>query len=288
MGNLSPLTIAVYGRHLGAYERYLKRKRMHLAAMDEWDIGRFLRRRAEGKGPTVLRQALSAVRSFHKYLHEMRHVESDPTQFMEGPRVRRPIPEVLTPEEVFAMLATRTDKSVLSLRDLAVLEFGYATGARRAEWRGVRIQDLRDDFKVVRLYGKGQKERAVPVGRYAQVTIRRYLKLSRPHLVSGWTPPGALFLGNHGAALSWKMFDEILTAMAQEAGIQKRVTPHTLRHTFATHMLLGGAGIQVVQALLGHADISTTQIYTHLDTRHLQEVHARCHPLNWYEPSETT
>jgi integrase/recombinase XerD len=238
------------------------------------------RMKAAGLASSSIRRKISALRGYFGFLQAEGLIESDPSELLEGPVTGRRLPDVLTPEDVEALLNAPDSDDPLALRDWAMLELMYATGVRISEVVTLTLRDLDMPEGLVRVRGKGSKERIVPFGRAAREALQVYLSEARQRLVraTGRESKGAVFLGRRGRPLSRKAAWQIVRRRVAEAGIQKRVTPHTLRHTFATHLLQGGADIAAVQEMLGHADISTTQIYTHLERSYLSEVHRRYHP----------
>jgi len=230
-----------------------------------------------GLAPTSIRRALSSMRTYFTFLLEEGVLEDDPTERLESPRSWRKLPTVLTPEEAEALLEAPSMGRGAYWRDRAILELLYATGVRVSELVALRVPDLDLDEGLVIVMGKGSRERIVPVGRAAIEAVLRYLQHLRPELDRG-RAEGALFLNQRGGPLSRMSVWTIVKEAAELAGIQKSVSPHTLRHTFATHLLEGGADLVAVQELLGHVDIATTQIYTHIDREYLRDVHRRFHP----------
>ncbi len=230
-----------------------------------------------GLAPSSMRRGISAIRTWFRFLLAEGVVTIDPSDRLETPRKWRTLPEVLTPDEVGRLLDAVSLDEPLAFRDRAMLELAYGAGLRVGEWISVRVGDLLLDEGVVRVLGKGNKERLVPVGRRATGAAALYLRELRPRLEKG-KGAGVLFLNARGQPLSrmgaWKILRKYVTL----AGITKPVTPHTLRHSFATHLLEGGADLRSVQEMLGHADISTTQIYTHIDREYLRSVHRQFHP----------
>ena len=230
-----------------------------------------------GLAPSSIRRSISAVRTWFKFLLAEGVVTKDPSERLETPRKWRVLPEVLTAVEVGKLLEAVTLDEPLAFRDRAMLELAYGAGLRVSEWIGVATKDVLLDELVVRVFGKGGKERLVPIGRPAVGAIGIYLRELRPRLEKG-SGEGRLFLNSRGKPLSRMGAWKILRKYVEAAGIKKVVTPHTLRHSFATHLLEGGADLRAVQEMLGHADISTTQIYTHVDREHLRQVHKQFHP----------
>ena len=229
-----------------------------------------------GLAPATIRRQISALRTYFRFLVGEGHAARDPSERLETPKQWRTLPAVLSVAEVEKLLEPATEEP-LAMRDHALLEFGYATGARVSEIVSVKISDLVYEEGVVRVFGKGSKERVVPIGRRALGAVALYAREVRPSLDRG-KGRGVLFLNARGTPLSRVGAWGIIKQAAKRAGITKRVTPHTLRHTFATHLLEGGADLRAVQEMLGHADLSTTQLYTHVDRDYLRTVHKQFHP----------
>lgn len=230
-----------------------------------------------GLSPASIRRGVSAIRTWFKFLMAEGVVTTDPSERLETPRKWRTLPEVLTTAEVERLLGAIPLEEPLAFRDRAMLELAYGAGLRVGEWITLKVNDLLLHEGVVRVFGKGGKERLVPVGGSATGAVAIYLRELRPRLERG-KGAGVLFLNARGAPLSRMGAWKILRKYVQLAGITKTVTPHTLRHSFATHLLEGGADLRSVQEMLGHADISTTQIYTHVDREYLRSVHRQYHP----------
>jgi integrase/recombinase XerD len=230
-----------------------------------------------GLSPASIRRNVSAVRSYFKFLMGDGHVVRDPSERLETPKRWRTLPEVLTVAEIQKLLAAPTMDDPLYFRDRALLEVAYGAGLRVSEWIGIGVKDALLDQGLVRVFGKGSKERLVPIGRSAIGALAIYMRELRPTLEHG-AGKGALFLNARGEPLSRMGAWKILRKYVERTGISKRVYPHTLRHSFATHLLEGGADLRAVQEMLGHSDISTTQIYTHVDREYLRQVHRRYHP----------
>ena len=230
-----------------------------------------------GLAPASIRRNISALRTYFKFLLGEGHVARDPSERLESPKRWRTLPEVLSVAEVDRLLAAPTLDDPLVFRDRALLELAYGAGLRVSEWISIGVRDVMFDEGLVRVFGKGSKERLVPIGRRAIGALASYVRELRPRLEQG-EGRGALFLNARGQPLTrmgaWKILQKYVT----RAGIDKRVSPHTLRHSFATHLLEGGADLRAVQEMLGHADISTTQIYTHVDREYLRTVHRQYHP----------
>jgi len=230
-----------------------------------------------GLAPATIRRQISAIRTYYRFLVGEGHATRDPSERLESPKQWRTLPTVLTVAEVGRLLAAPNTDEPLAIRDRALLEFTYATGARVSEVVGLRPQDLLYEDGLARIFGKGAKERIVPVGRRALGAVALYAREIRPGLDKG-KGRGILFLNARGAPLSRVGAWTIIRRAAKQAGLTKRVTPHTLRHSFATHLLEGGADLRAVQEMLGHADLATTQLYTHVDREYLRTVHRQFHP----------
>jgi integrase/recombinase XerD len=230
-----------------------------------------------GLAATTIRRQISALRTYYKFLIGEGIVARDPSERIESPKRWRTLPTVLTVADVDRLLGAPNTDEPLAIRDRAMLEFAYATGVRVSELVGLTLQDVLFEEGVARVFGKGAKERLVPVGRRALGAVALYAREIRPTLDKG-KGRGILFLNARGTPLSRVGAWGVIKGTARRAGITKRVTPHTLRHTFATHLLEGGADLRAVQEMLGHADLSTTQLYTHVDRDYLRSVHRQYHP----------
>ena len=276
---LSENTVVSYRYDLSKYMKHLSHKGVKKVTMATTeDIEDFLlTMKDEDAAPTTVARAVSSLKSFYKYLVSEGKAAIDPALNIDAPRFLRRLPDVLSPEEVFEILETPDTSKPLGLRDRAILELMYATGARVSEILGLRIGDLVLESSMIRVFGKGSKERLVPVGEVAKEFVEKYLKSVRPTLRTA-AQSDYLFLSGRSGKMSRNTLWKMVKRYALRAGTRKHVTPHTFRHCFATHLLEGGADLVVVQELLGHADISTTQIYTHIDREYLREVHRICHP----------
>ena len=232
-----------------------------------------------GLSPASIRRNVSAVRSYFRFLVGDGIVARDPSERLDTPKRWRTLPEVLSVAEIQKLLAAPTMDDPLYFRDRAMLELAYGAGLRVSEWIGIGVRDAMLDEGLVRVFGKGSRERLVPIGRSAIGALAIYVRELRPALDrNAGKGGGALFLNARGTPLSRMGAWKILRKYVKRSGITKRVYPHTLRHSFATHLLEGGADLRAVQEMLGHADISTTQIYTHVDREYLRQVHRRYHP----------
>jgi integrase/recombinase XerD len=230
-----------------------------------------------GLSPSSIRRNVSAVRSYFRFMLAEGELVRDPSERLEAPKRWRTLPEVLTVEEAEKLVGAPSLDEPLAFRDRAMLELAYGAGLRVSEWITLSVRDVLMDDHLVRVFGKGSKERLVPIGRRAIGATAIYLRELRPKLERG-KGKGILFLNARGEPLSRMGAWKILRKYVDIAGIKKPVSPHTLRHSFATHLLEGGADLRAVQEMLGHADISTTQIYTHVDREFLRSVHRQYHP----------
>jgi len=230
-----------------------------------------------GLSGATIRRNVSALRTWFRVLLAEGLVTHDPTERLETPTRWRALPEVLTVDEVLLLLAAPGLDEPLAFRDRAMLELAYGAGLRVSEWITLAVRDVLLEESLVRVLGKGNKERLVPIGRSAIGALAVYLRELRPVLERG-AGQGILFLNSRGAPLTRMGAWKILRKYVQMAGIERAVSPHTLRHSFATHLLEGGADLRAVQEMLGHADIATTQLYTHIDREYLRSVHRTFHP----------
>ncbi len=230
-----------------------------------------------GLAPASIRRNISALRTWFKFLLAEGILRGDPSERLETPKKWRTLPDVLTVEEMTALIAAPSHDDHLYYRDRAMLELAYGAGLRVSEWISLGVRDLMADEGLLRVFGKGGKERLVPLGRSAAGAVALYLRELRPTLEKG-KGKGMLFLNSRGEPLSRMGAWKILRKHVERTAITKVVTPHTLRHSFATHLLEGGADLRAVQEMLGHADIGTTQIYTHVDREYLRSVHKQYHP----------
>lgn len=275
----SPTTIESYLRDLRRLVRFAELKGITTpGAVTRALLRDFLwALRDMGLEPATIRRQVSAIHTYYGFLLAEGIVRQDPSDRLEVPRRWRTLPDVLTHAEVNAMLASPSAEEPLAWRDRALLELAYGAGLRVSELCGMQVGDMVMAEGLVRVVGKGNKERLVPIGRQVIAAVSLYLNTARAQLDRGKTQ-GRLLLNARGQPLSRVGAWGIVKAHAARTGITKRVTPHTLRHTFATHLLEGGADLRAVQEMLGHADLSTTQIYTHVDREYLREVHRQFHP----------
>lgn len=276
---LSEHTLAAYRSDLSGLERWLDGQGGDLAGADRHLLLAYLAQRLEqGARPRSMARLLSTLRRFYGHLLQVGQIREDPTVRIDAPRLGRPLPDSLTEAEVDALLAAPDTEDTTGLRDRAMLELLYATGLRVSELVGLRLGQVSLNHGVVRTQGKGGKERLVPLGEEALDWLERYLAESRPRLMQGHGQSEALFVTRRGAGMTRQAFWYMIRRHAQTAGIHKPLSPHTLRHAFATHLLNHGADLRVVQMLLGHSSLSTTQIYTHVARERLKTLHATHHP----------
>jgi integrase/recombinase XerD len=282
--NASTNTIASYSLDVRRYVKFLQRQRVDdLDRVTEAHMSKFVTSlRTDGLSPRSVTRTLSAIKSFHKFLMGDGIVRVNPAENIDRPKLPRSLPGVLSQPEVDAILsqpaATPHDKRNLWLRDKAILETLYATGMRVSELIGLKQSNLLPEEGLVRVFGKGSKERVVPIGGSALRWVARYQQEVRSLLQKKGKSQDALFLNARGTAMTRMSIWNIVQECTSNAGIRKDVHPHTFRHSFATHLLEGGADLRAVQEMLGHSDISTTQIYTHIDREYLKEVHRTFHP----------
>jgi integrase/recombinase XerD len=283
---LSAHTVSAYRRDLRRYVAFLDTRGIdRFASVDTAAIRSFLASVSAGvHGPleqpyaaSSVARTLSSVRSFHRFLLREGVVDGDPSRDVTRPQLPRRLPRPLTVDEVERLLEAPADAGARGLRDRAILEMLYGAGLRISELVGLDVDDVDLEYGSVRALGKGGKEREVPVGRHAREAIAVYLTSARPELASTRSR-GALFLNARGGRLSRQSCGRMLASRARRAGLSVAVSPHTLRHSFATHLLEGGADVRVVQELLGHASVATTQIYTLVTRQHLREVYYSSHP----------
>lgn len=278
---LSEHTVSAYRRDLGGYVEWLLAEGItDSAEVTPAVIGRFIAERSTAVPPpasTSLARLQSSVRGWHRFLAREGIEQDDPSGHLRPPKAPRRLPKALTIDQVERLLDAPSSAEPLGIRDRALLELLYATGARVSEAVGLDVDDL-SHGDVLRLRGKGSKERIVPVGSYARAAVDAYLTRVRPELAAKGRASARLFLGARGAPLSRQSAWLVIRSAAERAQITTEVSPHTLRHSFATHLLQGGADVRVVQELLGHASVATTQIYTHVSVDTLRDIYATSHP----------
>jgi integrase/recombinase XerD len=278
---LSRNTLEAYRSDLLQFGRFLDERGVAALTAEPVDIADFLASLGGIEGKTAsaatVNRKQACLRSFYKHLRREEILDTDPTANLAAPRKSRKLPQVLTRGEVEKLLAQPAGTEPIALRDQALLELMYACGLRASEATGLAVTDLDLDELVLRAYGKGSKERLVPIGRTAAEAVRRYLERGRPQLIGTSVEPH-LFVNFRGSALSRQGLYKIVQRHARSAGLAGRMSPHTLRHTFATHLLAGGCDLRAVQEMLGHADVATTQLYTHLSSDRLKDVYFSAHP----------
>ncbi len=285
---LAANTLESYGRDLRQFAAYVEAHAPARAVGQSSDgeasaveratiVAYLLDLESSGKATATIARRLAALRAFYQFLVRERHVRRDPTADLASPRLKRRLPRVLSVAEVERILAQPDGATAAGLRDRAMLELLYATGIRVSELTSLNTPDVDLDGALVRCIGKGNKERIIPMGGAAVEALAAYMAHGRRRFVRAQSGR-SLFLNHHGQRLTRQGFWKIVKKYAQMAHITKAITPHTLRHSFATHLLENGADLRSVQEMLGHADISTTQIYTHVTRRRLHEVYAKSHP----------
>jgi len=277
---LADNTVSSYRRDLAQYQHYLDEQELNPVDATTATVRDFLGSLGDAEnlpaGATVARK-ISVLRSFYKYLCREKLAELNPVIPIKSPKQGHKLPTVLNLAEVRSLLSQPSGSSPSATRDTAILEMLYGAGLRVSELVGLKVADVDMEGGFVRCMGKGSKERMIPVGEPALAAVWRYLKQGRQHLGKG-ARTDHLFLNRFGRGLTRQSVHRMLVGYARQAGINKVVTPHTLRHSFATHLLAGGADLRSVQEMLGHADVSTTQIYTHLSRKRLRDIYFDAHP----------
>jgi integrase/recombinase XerD len=275
---VSDHTLSAYGSDLRGLAETLSSSGCRLRDARRDHLLSYLAKRVEGGArPRTTARLLSSLRRFYRYLLREGRIEEDPTALIEAPKLGRPLPKSLTESDVEALLSAPKIEDPLGLRDRAMLELLYACGLRVSELVGLQLGEASLTQGVVRIFGKGGKERLVPMGEVSIEWLERYLRYGRAELL-GEHRSEALFVTRRGDAMTRQAFWYLIKRYAIEAGINKPLSPHTLRHAFATHLLNHGADLRVLQMLLGHSDLSTTQIYTHVARERLKSLHAQHHP----------
>jgi integrase/recombinase XerD len=280
---LSRNTLEAYRTDLLQFGRFLARRDLSALEARPGDVADFLAELAAGDverppaSTATVHRKTACLRSFYRHLRREGLLDTDPTATLSPPRRSRKLPHVLTRGEIDRLLSQPRGTEPAALRDRALLELMYACGLRASEAIGLELTDVDLDERVLRARGKGSKERVVPIGQAAVQALRTYLQRGRPGLVKG-APEAHVFVNFRGGALTRQGLYKIVRRHAVTAGLADRISPHTLRHTFATHLLAGGCDLRSVQEMLGHADVSTTQLYTHLSSQRLKDVYFRAHP----------
>jgi integrase/recombinase XerD len=272
-------SISAYRRDLNKYIKYLQKEKMSsIKAIKRSHITSFMHRlKDNGLNSNSIARAVVAIKMFHRFLVNEGYLKDDVTSVLSLPKLWRKLPDVLSRQEVDRLLDAPNVRRRIGVRASAALELMYATGMRVSEIANLKLADLNLDMRFVKCMGKGQKERIVPLGSYACSSLLRYIKKVRPGLIKSPGEP-YLFLSRLGKKMSRQTFWKTIKLYSQKARINKEITPHTLRHSFATHLLERGADLRTVQEMLGHSDISTTQIYTHINKERLKQIHRKFHP----------
>jgi integrase/recombinase XerD len=280
---LSRNTLEAYRTDLLQFGRFLARREMSALEAGPGAVADFLAELAAGDverppaSTATIHRKTACLRSFYRHLRREGLLDRDPTATLSPPRRSRKLPHVLTRGEIDRLLSQPRGTEPAALRDRALLELMYACGLRASEAIGLELTDVDLEERVLRARGKGSKERVVPIGQAAVQALRAYLQRGRPGLVKG-APVAHVFVNFRGGGLTRQGLYKIVRRHAVTAGLADRISPHTLRHTFATHLLAGGCDLRSVQEMLGHADVSTTQLYTHLSSQRLKDVYFRAHP----------
>ena len=280
---LSRNTLEAYRSDLLQFDEFLARRRLRLAETQHGDIAGFLSELAAG-GPerppvaaATLARKVAALRSFYRHLRREGAIEHDPTAELRGPRKSQRLPRVLSRDEVLRLLGQPRGTDPRALRDRALLEVMYACGLRASEAIGLELTDVDLEEGILCARGKGSKERLVPIGSQAVTALRAYCRSGRPALL-GARPESRLFVNHRGACLTRQGLYKIVQGHARRVGLEQKMSPHTLRHTFATHLLAGGCDLRSLQEMLGHADLATTQVYTQLSADRLKDAYFSAHP----------
>jgi integrase/recombinase XerD len=277
---LAANTRLAYGDDLSQFVSFLHRRKLdHINSVQRQHITEYLmEQRKRGLTARSVSRHLAAIRMFCRFLHRERMLANDITQTIDSPKLWRTLPHTLDYREVEQLLAAPQTRTKLGVRDRAMLELMYASGLRVSEVAKITLSEVNLEAGFLRVVGKGNKERIVPVGKQAAEWLQRYIDHARSSLGRNGHTRSEVFLSSRGTALNRKTIWHLIKKHAHAAGINKNITPHTLRHSFATHLLENGGDLRVIQEMLGHADIATTQIYTHVDQRRLKDTHYRFHP----------
>lgn len=276
---LSENTLSAYRNDLLGLSRWLSNLAIGITDVRRDHLLDYLSYRVQqGSMPRTSARLLSSMRRFYRYLVRQGAVQKDPSAQIEFPKLGRPLPATLTEEEIESLLVAPDVKKSHGIRDRAMLEVLYACGLRVSELVGLTLHQVNLNHGVIRVMGKGNKERLIPFGEQASEWIAKFINEARAKLLKSNQQCDALFITNRGAAMTRQAFWHLIKKHAKRVGITKHLSPHTLRHAFATHLLNHGADLRVVQMLLGHSDLSTTQIYTHVAQARLQELHRKHHP----------
>ena len=278
---LAENSILSYKRDLAKYHAFIENRQRidNIANVSQRNLRAYVRYlNAENISPNSIKRAISCIRNYHQFLVSEGKMDNNPALQIDTPKVARKLPNVLSVEEIDKILHFIPKKAPMAKRDIAIFEMMYSCGLRVTELCNFKMSNILWDSEMVRVDGKGGRQRFVPIGPIARTNLKNYISKERPALIKKNPNIPELFLSRNGNKLTRMMIWILLKKWTSTAEITKEVSPHTLRHSFATHLLEGGADLRSVQEMLGHADISTTQIYTHLDKEHLKEVHRTFHP----------
>ena len=278
---LAENSILSYKRDLAKYHAFIENRQRidNIANVSQRNLRAYVRYlNAENISPNSIKRAISCIRNYHQFLVSEGKMDNNPALQIDTPKVARKLPSVLSVEEIDKILHFIPKKAPMAKRDIAIFEMMYSCGLRVTELCNFKMSNILWDSEMVRVDGKGGRQRFVPIGPIARTNLKNYISKERPALIKKNPNIPELFLSRNGNKLTRMMIWILLKKWTSTAEITKEVSPHTLRHSFATHLLEGGADLRSVQEMLGHADISTTQIYTHLDKEHLKEVHRTFHP----------
>ena len=279
--NLASNSLESYERDLQQYHQYLKTE-LKLKTIRNVTLGHirsFVRKLSNrGLAANSIKRAVSSIRTYHNFLSAEGHMKDNPAQLLDTPKIPRKLPNVLTIQEIDKILGIIPENAPMAQRDLAIFEMMYSCGLRVTELCDFKTSDILWDSEMIRVQGKGSKQRFVPIGPIARENLKNYLNHERITLADKNPNVPEVFLSKNGRKLTRMMIWVLLKKWTESAEVKKEVSPHTLRHSFATHLLEGGADLRSVQEMLGHTDITTTQVYTHLDKEHLKEVHRTYHP----------
>ncbi|MHB8579755.1 MAG: site-specific tyrosine recombinase XerD [Ignavibacteriaceae bacterium] len=278
--NLSENTVSSYKSDISAFIRFMEEFGINDPSLVEYKhLSAFFKALSNlGLSVNSAARYYSSIKGFFLFLYKNKYIKNDPVEKLSSPKLKKSLPSVLSIQEVDAILSMPQVDEKLGLRDRAILELLYACGTRVSELAFLKLSDLYFNEEVIRVFGKGSKERLIPIGSSAVSWITKYLQQSRPLLEKKTKSENYVFLNNRGTKLSRMGVWKIVERYSKEAGINKKIHPHTFRHSFATHLLEGGADLRAVQEMLGHVDISTTQIYTHIDREYIKQVHKDFHP----------
>ena len=274
---LSDNTLQSYKRDITQYHDYLSKNKMNYAKVTNEDIKNYLSElKDEGKKTSTISRNLATIRSFYQYLVRIGKIKEDPTENIQSPKIEKRVPSVLSTEEVELLLDQPKDIDLKGTRDKAMLEFAYATGMKVTEIIDLNIDDVDFNNSTVTCHS-GKKERTIPLGSLAEKALKEYTEQARPILIKN-EKNKSLFVNMNGSRLTRQGFWKIVKYYKEKAHINKEITPHVLRHSFAAHLLQNGADLKSIQAMLGHADISSTQVYAQFETNELQDIYKKAHP----------